>query len=110
MFMSTAKALVALLFVTLLCAQSASSPDLPAGAIKNRARTACTSCHDARIVLQQRLSKIAWAKEVDKMTKWGAIVDPSDRDALVDYLSTNFPPDKPTYVAPRLASHKSKIQ
>src|SRR5215472_14352077 len=109
--MSRAKvAFVALLFVSSLCAQSAPSPDLPAGVMQNRARTACTSCHDNRIVLQQRLSKTAWGKEVDKMMKWGAIVDPSDRDALVDYLSRNFPPEKPAYVAPRLASHKSKIQ
>jgi len=108
--MSRAKvAFAALLFVSSLCAQSAPSPDLPAGAIQNRARTACTSCHDTRIVLQQRLTKTAWSKEVDKMMKWGAIVDPADRDALVDYLSTNFPPEKPAYVSPRLASHKSKI-
>ena len=109
--MSRAKvAFVACLFVTSLCAQSRPSPDLPAGAMANRARTACASCHDAGIVLQQRLTKIAWGKEVDKMMKWGAIVDPADRDALVDYLSTNFPPEKPAYVAPRLASHKSKIK
>jgi hypothetical protein len=103
-------AFVALLLVTALCAQSAPSPELPAGPMENRARTGCTSCHDARIILQQRLSKTAWGKEVDKMMKWGAIVNPSDRNALVDYLSTNFPPEKPAYVAPRLASHKSKFQ
>jgi hypothetical protein len=108
--MSRAKvAVVAGLFVSSLCAQSAPSPGLPAGAIENRARTACTSCHDARIILQQRLTRTAWGKEIDKMMKWGAIVDPSDRDALLDYLSTNFPPEKPAYVAPRLASRKSKI-
>ena len=105
----TKVAVVAWLFVTSLCAQSGPSPDLPVGAMKNRARTACTSCHDTRIILQQRLTKTAWGKEVDKMMKWGAIVDPADRDGLVDYLSTNFPPEKPAYVAPRLASHKSKI-
>ena len=71
--------------------------DLPAGPMQAKATTACLECHEARIILQQRLSKPAWTKEVDKMTKWGAVVDPADRDALIDYLSTNFSPDKPAY-------------
>src|ERR1035438_6056470 len=71
--------------------------DLPAGAMQAKATTACTECHEARIILQQRLSKAAWTKEVDKMMKWGAVVDAADRDALIDYLSANFSPDKPPY-------------
>ena len=70
------------------------SPDLPAGPVQAKVRTACTECHDSRIILQQRLSNRAWVKEVDKMIKWGAVVDPSDRNAFIDYLSINFPPDK----------------
>jgi hypothetical protein len=75
--------------------------ELPAGPMQAKATTACTECHEARIILQQRLSKAAWAKEVDKMTKWGAVVDAADRDALIDYLSSNFSPDKPPYEPPR---------
>jgi cytochrome c553 len=75
--------------------------DLPAGAMQAKATTACLECHEARIILQQRLSKAAWTKEVDKMTKWGAVVDASDREALIDYLSSNFSPDKPLYEPPR---------
>lgn len=82
------------------------SSDLPAGAMQSKARTGCTLCHDAHIIVQQRLSKVAWGKEVDKMMKWGAIVNPSDRDALVEYFSTNFSPDKPPYAAQRSASLK----
>jgi hypothetical protein len=62
--------------------------------MKAKATAACLGCHEARIILQQRLTKAAWTKEVDKMMKWGAIVDSNDHDALVDYLSTNFSPDK----------------
>jgi hypothetical protein len=69
-----------------------------------KATTACTECHEARIILQQRLSKPAWTKEVDKMMKWGAVVDVADRDALIDYLSTNFSPDKPLYEPERTAA------
>src|SRR6266851_4210511 len=81
--------------------------DLPAGPMQAKATTACLECHEARIILQQRLSKAAWTKEVDKMIQWGAVVDPNDRDALIDYLSTNFSPDQPPYVPPRTTAEKS---
>lgn len=86
-------------------AQPPPKVELPAGPMQGKARNACTACHDAHIVVQQRLSKTAWGKEVDKMIKWGAIVDPSDREALVDYFSQNFTPDKHAYVAQRSARH-----
>jgi len=89
-------------------AQSASSPELPAGPLQAKATTACAECHDARIIVQQRLSKAAWTKEVDKMVKWGALVDPQDRDALIDYLSANFSVDKPQYVPERSRSSAAK--
>ena len=77
---------------------------LPAGRAQEAAANACLSCHEARIIVQQRLSKAAWAREVDKMTKWGAEVDPKDHDALIDYFSANFGPEQAAYVAPRSAS------
>jgi hypothetical protein len=80
--------------------------ELPPGAMQAKATTACLECHEARIILQQRLSKPTWTKEVDKMIKWGAIVDPNDRDTLIDYLSTNFSPDQPPYEPPRTSVEK----
>ena len=82
------------------------SDDLPPGAMQAKATTACLECHEARIVLQQRLSKATWTKEVDKMIKWGAVVDANDHDALTDYLSTNFSPDQPPYDPPRTSTGK----
>ena len=81
--------------------------DLPPGPMQGKAATACLECHEARIILQQRLGKPTWTKEVDKMIKWGAVVDPNDRDALIDYLSTTFSPDRPPYVPPRTTAEKS---
>jgi hypothetical protein len=81
--------------------------ELPDGAMKQKATATCTECHDSGIILQQRLSKAAWTKTVDKMIKWGADVDPDDHDALIEYLSTNFNPDKPPYEAPKTAAEKS---
>jgi len=116
------KALRALFFLVPLCGglilqvaaenstgnskSTGTTAELPAGPMQAKATTACTECHEARIILQQRLSKAAWTKEVDKMTKWGALVDPGDREALIDYLSTNFSPDKPPYEPPRTANGK----
>jgi hypothetical protein len=77
---------------------------LPAGDARDKATVACLSCHEARIIVQQRLSKAAWSKELDKMIKWGAEVDPKDRDALIDYFSANFGPDQPAYAAPSSAN------
>jgi len=79
---------------------------LPSGSMHDKAVTACTECHEARILVQQRLSKAAWTKEVDKMVKWGALVEANDRDALIEYLSGNFGPDQPPYVAPRSSKLK----
>lgn len=88
-------------------APSNTTEELPPGPMQAKATTACTECHETRIILQQRLSKAAWTKEVDKMTKWGAVVDPADRDALIDYFSSNFSPDKPAYEPRRTAAGKS---
>ena len=104
-----------LLFETLLVASAlsfflflpplwAQSPDLPPAPVRAKVATACLECHESRIILQQRLSRAAWTKEVDKMIKWGAVVDAADRDAFIDYLSTNFPPDKPPEPAVRSSS------
>src|SRR5215469_9373191 len=87
-------------FVGLTCcafAEVSAEVQLPVGPGKAKAAAACLTCHDARIIVQQRLSKAAWVKEVDKMTKWGAAVDAKDREALIEYLSVNFSPDKPAY-------------
>ena len=84
--------------------------DLPSGAMQAKATATCLECHEARIILQQRLSKAAWTKEVEKMTKWGATVDPADRDALIDYLSENFGPDKPAYEPRRTVGGKKTVK
>ncbi len=99
---ATPLALIIFGLASLLRAQSNSTPRLPDGAMKAKVTTACTECHNAQIVMQQRLNKAAWAKEVDKMSKWGALVEPADRDGFIEYLSSNFPPEKDPYIAPRM--------
>src|SRR5215467_3626609 len=93
------------LFVRLALSQT-QSVDLPPGPAQAKFKTACLECHDAGIIVQQRLNKVAWTREVDKMIKWGALVDPGDRDAFIEYLSANFPVDKESFVAPKTAKAK----
>src|SRR5207253_3422968 len=87
----------------------AQSPDLPGGPMRAKVRTVCTECHDSRIIVQQRLGSKAWGKEVDKMVKWGAVLDPTDRDAFINYLSINFPPDKPAEPVTRTRAGKKRV-
>lgn len=96
----------ALLVACCVWAQSAHVPQLPAGPIQAKATTACAECHETRIILQQRLSKAAWTKEVDKMVKWGAVVDSQDRDAFIDYFSANFGVDQKEYIPDRSTGGK----
>ncbi len=53
----------------------------------------CTPCHSTRLIDFQRLSRTAWAKELDKMIGWGAVVP--DRKLLLDYLSSEYSEAKP---------------
>ena len=96
--------LLSLTSVPVLRPQSA---DLSTGPLQAKMKTACLECHDSGIIVQQRLGKVAWTKEVDKMIKWGAVVDPGDRDAFIEYLSANFPADKEPHVAARTGQRRS---
>ena len=99
---------IALLWLIAPTLLSAQSPELPDGTVQPKVRAACTECHDSRIIMQQRLSSKGWSKELDKMVKWGAVVDPSDRNAFIDYLSINFPPDKAPAPSERVGPGKKK--
>lgn len=105
--LSAAVIALTLFVVGIIRAQTPSPSELPEGPMQAKATTACLECHEARIIVQQRLSKPAWTKEVDKMVKWGAVVEPQDHDPLVDYLSSNFPVDKAAYIAGRSRSPAS---
>ena len=75
----------------LAAAALGADPSVVARGEKEEARS-CIACHSLRIVHSQRLSKTAWGRELDKMAGWGTKVE--DRDALVEYLATNFGDDK----------------
>jgi mono/diheme cytochrome c family protein len=64
----------------------------------------CLTCHGTDLIEQQRLGASAWAREVDKMTRWGAPVSPERKDALVAELSARY---GPTSTAQRATPHES---
>ena len=53
-------------------------------------RQACVGCHEAEMIEGQSLTRAQWERELDKMTGWGAKVDPADRGAIVDFLVEHF--------------------
>jgi len=66
---------------------------LPAGAGKELVESACLPCHSADILVQQRLTEKQWTASVDKMIRWGAVVDEKRKAELVAYLARHFGPD-----------------
>jgi cytochrome c5 len=64
--------------------------ELPPGDGARIVRSKCLACHGVDLIVQQRLSLAAWGREVEKMIGWGAIVESSEREQLVDYLEAHF--------------------
>ena len=50
----------------------------------------CLACHGVDLIMQQRLSTAGWAREVEKMIRWGAPVAPEQKDVLVADLASRF--------------------
>ncbi|MDQ6893615.1 MAG: cytochrome c [Acidobacteriota bacterium] len=73
--------------------------EMPPGAGKASADSACMTCHSADMIAQQRLTERQWAAEITKMAGWGADVPADRRDELVAYLVKNFGTDAPKYSA-----------
>lgn len=76
---------------------------LPTANGSDIARSRCLECHGSELIVQQRLSREGWLREVDKMIAWGARVDDADKRTLVEYLAEHFP-DRPRRAAFSLAA------
>ena len=100
--------LIIALTTLLMTRAQGQAPNLPAAPIQPKVKASCLYCHDSGIIVQQRLDKKTWGKEVDKMIRWGAVVEKQDREAFVDYFSTNFPADKPPAAPKYATTHSTK--
>jgi cytochrome c5 len=76
---------------------------LPEGAGAEVVRARCLSCHEADLIVPQRLSRVGWEREIDKMVRWGAVVPAAERAPLLEYLSARFAP-KPVISRPARTS------
>lgn len=84
------RAASALLLAFVACTVHAQ--ELPAGPGKETVTTRCLTCHEPDLIVQQRLSRAGWGRELDKMIRWGAVVDAAEREPMLDYLSAQFTP------------------
>ncbi|MBV9493341.1 MAG: hypothetical protein JOZ54_03795 [Acidobacteria bacterium] len=66
---------------------------LPDGAGKETAEASCLQCHSADVLAQQRLNEKQWTASVEKMVRWGAVLDDAKKAELVAYLAKNFGPE-----------------
>jgi cytochrome c5 len=73
-------------------AAAASAQTLPPGPGAEVVKARCISCHEADIIVSQRLSLAAWTRSVDKMVRWGTTITPAEREVLHPYLAANFGP------------------
>ena len=64
---------------------------LPQGPGHDALQRVCTSCHGLDLVSTLNLDRAGWDAEVQTMVGRGASGTPEDIDAIVTYLSTNFP-------------------
>lgn len=71
---------------------AAQAPEtLPAGEGREVVRTKCLTCHDAELIVQQRLTRPGWVRELEKMERWGAVLTAGERATAADYLAQHFP-------------------
>lgn len=66
---------------------------LPSEKGKSAVEAACFTCHSADLLVQQRLTEKQWTAALDKMIRWGAVVEEKDRAVMLAYLVKNFGPD-----------------
>ncbi len=66
--------------------------ELPPGPGREAVTARCVTCHETDLITEQRLSRAGWGREIDKMIRWGAVVDPDEREPMLDYLAAQFTP------------------
>jgi cytochrome c5 len=91
--MAATLAATLLLIGGFLLAAPSATQELPAGPGRDVVTKRCLSCHEGDIIMQQRLSRQAWGRSVDKMVRWGAVVEADEREPMLDYLAAHFAPN-----------------
>jgi cytochrome c5 len=74
----------------IVVAEGRAAQDMPPGPAREIVVKRCLSCHEADLITQQRLSRAAWGRSLEKMVRWGAIVENDEREPMLDYLAAHF--------------------
>jgi cytochrome c5 len=69
---------------------AAQGPALPASPGADVTKAKCVTCHEADLIVSQRLGPAAWDREVTKMERWGATLTADERPVVVGYLTREF--------------------
>jgi len=72
--------------------------DLPAGRGREETFGLCAACHNFRLVSAQGMSRARWDETMTWMTVRHGMPDiqGEDRDVILDYLATHYPPRAPS--------------
>jgi cytochrome c5 len=84
-------ALCAVLLSALMFTQ-AIAQELPQGPGRDVVAKRCIACHEGDLIVSQRLTRAGWGRSVDKMVRWGAVVEADEREVMLDYLAAHFAP------------------
>jgi len=91
-----------------IAASHTGQQDLPDGKGAELARNKCLNCHEADLIVQQRLSRAGWVREVEKMIRWGANVKDDEKEILADYFSARFTSRPATVAASATTEDRGK--
>lgn len=86
-----------------LTATRAAQLELPATSGVELVRAKCLGCHEADLIVAQKLARAGWIREIEKMTSWGARVSDEEKEKLADYFAAHFAPVKKAAVADNVA-------
>jgi hypothetical protein len=75
-----------------------SPEDYPAAAGRDETFYTCTACHNFKLVAAQGMNRRQWNESIDLMVSRHGMPAPDqkDRDVLLTYLETAFPPRAPS--------------
>jgi cytochrome c5 len=97
--MSKRHSATALLVTLLLVGNARAQSSAPSGEPDGKAlfEAQCGSCHTLDLPRSQRLDRANWEWVMDDMVnKFGAVwIQPADQKAIINYLTTNYGPDRP---------------
>ena len=86
------------LLATSAFSQKQDDKQFPNGDGKQEVEENCTTCHTAKLILQQRMSRKRWDETItwmqEKQGLWN--LQPSLRKKILDYLSLHFGPQNPS--------------